>query len=534
VLPGTQYSPEDFLRLIGRRAWLIILPLAIGMAAAVVVGERMPKKYRSETLIMLIPQRIPEAYVKAASTMSVEDRLATLEDQLLSRSRLEKIILDLDLYQSLRRTLPMEDVVQGMRSDITVHTEGGASRNKDSAAFRILYVSGDAKTAQKTTERLASLFIEENMRDRANVTEDTNQFLESQLQDARRRLEEQEKKLEQYRLRYSGQLPSQATANLQAIQNTQLQLQSLREAADRARERRLLVERQLADLQSPDPVVAAAAPVAGQDGAPAAAGLTTAQQLEVVRERLRLLQTHYKPTHPDVQMLQRTIRDLEGKARTELKQPSSQQTGQPPEDKLLSATEVTRQKRIRDLRGQMEDIDRELADKQQQETDLRAVVADHQTKLDAAPSRESDLVELTRDYNTLQLTYQSLLAKREESNLAANLERRSIGEQFRVLDPARVPERPFSPDLFMITLGGTAGGLTFGLLLLGFVEYRDSSFKNEGDVSRLCQLPVLASVPLMASAEERRARRRRLMLTNVMGVFVLLLAAAVVALFTLH
>ena len=160
----------------------------------------------------------------------------------------------------------MEEVVQRMRTDITLQFEGTANnaRNKDSASFRILYVSGEARTAQKTTERLASLFIEENLRDRANVSEDTNRFLESQLQDARRRLEEQEKKVEQYRLRYSGQLPSQASANLQAIQNVQLQLQSLREASDRARERRLLVERQLADLQSPDPVVAAVpAPVAG-------------------------------------------------------------------------------------------------------------------------------------------------------------------------------------------------------------------------------------------------------------------------------
>ena len=530
VIPGTRYSPEDILRLIVRRAWLIIIPVAIGTAAAVAVGERVPKKYRSETLIMLVPQRIPEAYVKAAATTSMEDRLATLEVQLLSRSRLEKIILDLDLYPSLRRTLPMEEVVQRMRTDITVQVAGAAARNKDSASFRILYVSSEAKTAKKTTERLASLFIEENLRDRANVTEDTSQFLESQLQDARRRLEEQEKKVEQYRLRYSGQLPSQANANLQAIQNVQLQLQSLREAADRARERRLLVERQLADLQSPDPIVAAAAPVASQDGAPAAAGMTTAQQLDAARERLRLLETHYKPTHPDVQMFQRTIRDLEAKAQTELKQPSSKATA----DTLVTPVEVARQKRVRDLKSQMEDIDRELADKQQQEKDLRAVVADYQGKLDAVPTRESDLVELTRDYNTLQTTYQCLLAKREESNLAANLERRSIGEQFKVLDPARIPERPFSPNLIMITLGGTGGGLALGLLLVGFLEYRDSSIKTEDDVTRLCQLPVLASVPQMASAEERRAERRRSVLTHAAAVFVVLLCAAVIALSTLH
>jgi uncharacterized protein involved in exopolysaccharide biosynthesis len=236
MVPGSRYTPEDIIRIALRNVRLLVLPVAICTAAAVVIGGYVPKKYRSETLIMLVPQRIPEAYVKAAAEMNIENRLATLEGQLLSRSRLEKIILDLNLYEQLRQTRPLEAVVEKMRSDITVSVEG-----KESSAFRIQYVSAQAKSAQQATQQLASLFIEENLRDRANVSEDTNQFLESQLKDARNRLEEQERKVEQYRLRYSGQLPSQASANLQAIQNVQLQLQALREATDRARERRLLV-----------------------------------------------------------------------------------------------------------------------------------------------------------------------------------------------------------------------------------------------------------------------------------------------------
>lgn len=536
MLPGKQYSPEDIFHLIVRRAWLIIIPIAIGTAAAVTVGERLPRKYRSETLIMVVPQRIPEAYVKAAATMSIEDRLATLQDQLLSRSRLEQIILDLDLYPSLRRKVPMEEVVLQMRTDITLRFEGASGgRNKDSASFRILYVSNEPKTAQKTAERLASLFIEDNIRDRANISEDTNRFLESQLQDARRRLEEQEKKVEQYRLRYSGELPSQASANLQAIQNAQLQVQSLREASDRARERRLLVERQLADLQIPEPVPVAPAPtpLAGQNGTQPAPALTAAQQLEAARERLRILETQYKPTHPDVLMFQRTVRELEAKVkveRAEARQPSAP----PPADAVVTPAEAARQKRLRDLKLQLDDIDRELAEKQQQEKDLRAVVTSYQAKLDAVPTRESDLVELTRDYNTLQTTYQSLLAKREESNLAANLERRSIGEQFRILDPARVPERPFSPNQLMITAGGAAGGLVLGLLLVGLGIYRKSSLEAEEDVIRLCQLPVLASIPLMVSARERRTATRWSALKHVAAAIVVLVCVVVIAFSTLH
>src|SRR5581483_6613908 len=208
----------------------------------------------------------------------------------------------------LRGRLPMEDIVQRMRDDITVKTEGKES-------FRLTYKNSEAKIAQKTTERLASLFIQENLRDRENQAEDTNQFLDSQLQDARQRLIEHEKKLEQYRRRYSGELPTQATANMQAIQSLQMQLQTLGEATDRARERRLLLERQLADLQLPDPVPVTAAP--SSQGPDAQAAESAQQQLTNARARLQLLMTRLKPEHPDVKALQRAIRDLEGKAEAE-------------------------------------------------------------------------------------------------------------------------------------------------------------------------------------------------------------------------
>ncbi len=167
------------------------------------------------------------------------------------------------------------------------------------------------RTAQKTTERLASLFIEESLRDRENLAEDTNQFLDSQLEDARRRLVENEKKLEEYRSRYSGELPSQADANLQTIKNAQAQLQSNADATDRASERRLLLERQLVDLQS-DPVTAAAA-VSPGTGASDPASESTAQQLQTAKARLQILLTHDKLDHPDVKAMQRTIKDLEAK-----------------------------------------------------------------------------------------------------------------------------------------------------------------------------------------------------------------------------
>jgi polysaccharide chain length determinant protein (PEP-CTERM system associated) len=520
VLPGKTYTPEDLIRILGRRWWLLALPLVLGTVAAVAVGNYLPNRYRSETLILLVPQRISEEYVRSTVSTTIQDRLATLSAQILSRSRLERIILDLDLYAELRQTRPMEEVVARMRADIDpISIQGGVGRQ--STSFRISYVNQDARTAQKATERIASLFIEENLRDRENTAEDTNQFLDSQLEDAKRRLLEQEQKLEQYRSRYSGELPSQAATNLQAIQNLQVQVQTLADTADRTRDRRLLLERQLIDLQS-EPLASVVAPPAGQTGPQA----STAQQLQAARQSLSLLQARATPDHPDVKAMERHIRELEAKL-------AGEASGEGTPEQPLSPAEAVRQKRIRDLQADIADIDRQLAEKQDQERRLRATITSYEARLDILPRRESELVELTRDYSTLQTAYQSLLAKREESKIAANLERRNIGEQFRVLDPARVPARPFSPVRWRIDLMGAAAGLAVGLLLAGLLEYRDSSLKTEEDVVQLLNLSVLALVPLMVTPEETRARRRQKVLIAA-AVLLLVCSAAGFAAWTLR
>jgi uncharacterized protein involved in exopolysaccharide biosynthesis len=200
----------------------------------------------------------------------------------------------------------------------------------------------------------------------------------------------------------------------------------------------------------------------------------------------------------------------------------------------VSPAEAIRQKRSRELQAELDVLEQERRDKQQQEKRLRERVSEYQSKLDAMPSRESELVELTRDYRTLQTTYEGLLVKREDAKLAANLERRNIGEQFKVLDPARVPEQPYSPNRIVIVAGGAVGGLVIGLLIIGVIEYRDSTFTCEDEVVRLCQIPVLALVPIMISAEERGRSRKRRLAAIVATVAGLVASAAAVAAWRLH
>jgi polysaccharide chain length determinant protein (PEP-CTERM system associated) len=520
MLPGKQYKPEDILQILRRRIWSVLVPFALVSATTAVVAKLLPDLYRSDTLILVVPQRVPESYVRSTVTTRIEDRLQSISQQILSRTRLERIIEEFNLYPEERRTGIMEDVVQEMRDDIKIDVVRGD-------AFRVAYIGSEPRTVMKVTEKLSSSVIEESLRDREVLAEGTNQFLEAQLEDARRRLIEHETKLEAYRKRFSGELPSQLDTNLQAIQNTQLQIQSLVESVNRDRDQKRNLERQLADLQADAPTSSSLTPpqvVVTSDGSGSSSG-TTAQQLAAAQSTLQALELRLKPGHPDISLWKRRIRDLEKKAEAEaLEAPVSNSSTTP-----TSPAEVLRLNRLSDLKAEMEQLDRQIEYKQNEEKRLRSTSAGYQQRVEMAPTRESELVELTRDYTTLQSMYTSLLAKREDAKISANLERRQVGEQFKLLDPARLPEKPFSPDRQRINIFGLFGGLALGIGLVALLEYRDSSFRTDDEITNVLSLPVLAVVPIMLSdGERRRLRRRRYLMGIGLGSTVVACLAVVV------
>jgi polysaccharide chain length determinant protein (PEP-CTERM system associated) len=518
MLPGRTYRPDDIKNILWRGRWWILLPFAVGLSLTPFIASKLPKLYRSETVMMVIPQRIPDSYVKSTVTDSVQDRLFSISDQILSRSRLERIITEMGLYTEERRINTMEDVVGRMRRDIGLQPPGRE------ASFRVSYTSVDPLIAQKVTARLASMFIEENTRERESLADNTSVFLESQLEDAKVQLQEQERKLEAYRLENSGELPSQLSSNLQAIQNARMQLQTVNEAMNRTRERRLLIERQLADLNPITPLDADSS-VAVRLGP---VTLPSERALAEAKARLEEYRQRYTPNYPDIRALERTIRDLEERVKREALVPHSV-------DDRPSKEQLTYDRTVRDLKRQLDDIDGQLKHHEEEAANLGSELRGYQAKIEAVPTRESELVELTRDYETLQRLYTDLRTKQEDSKLALNLERRQIGEQFRVLDAASLPERPFNEQKRIVTMFSAAiGGLFLGLIVVAFQEFRDSSFKLEHDVLRTLDLPVLAIVPIMASGQERRVQRRHTIVLNVAGSAVLIGSVVFVVVWSLH
>jgi polysaccharide chain length determinant protein (PEP-CTERM system associated) len=517
MIPGKAYTPEDIVKMVWRRKWLLLAPLVVGLFIATVYAYSLPDKYRSDTLILVIPQRVPESYVRSTITTRIEDRLQAMRQQIMSRTRLEGIVQSFNLYPELRQRGIMEDVIEQMRRDIQVDIVRGD-------AFRVSYISDDPRTAMRVAERLAGLFIEENLQDRAVLAESTNQFLESQLEEARRRLVEHERKLEDFRRQYSGQLPDQVQANLQVLSNTQMQLQSLIESAARDRDRRLILERQLADLTSPEATSLPAALELPADPTQMPSGSSAAQQLEVARAALRQMELRLRPEHPDIVRMQRVIRELEEKAEAEALQRPLSPGGAPA--RPTSPAEAARRAKINELRAELVLLDRGLQQKQAEEARLRGLANTYQARVEAVPSRESELTALMRDYNTISGQYTSLLSKHEDSKIAANLERRQGGEQFRIIDAARIPERPFSPDRQWMIIFGAVLGLAFGGGIGALLEYRDRTLKNEADVLVALSLPVLATIPRMMTAAERRLARRRRVLVSAATLFVVVLGAA--------
>jgi len=504
MLPGKAYKPEDIIQILVRRIWLLLVPMAVFGAIGAVVVHRLPDRYRAETLILVVPQRVPESYVRSTVTARIEDRLNSLSQEIMSRTRLEKIIHDLDLYADVRKTGIMEDIVEQMRRDINLQVVRGD-------AFKISYVGDNPRTVMRVTEAVSSLFITESIRDRATLAENTSDFLEQQLQEARQRLIEHEKKLEAYRQQYAGQLPSQLDSNLQALQGVQMQIQSLAESVNHDRESQLVLQRQIADLEQQED----AAP--GEPASTDAGTTTLMQQLAIARSNLTALQTRLKPDHPDVKKASSLVRELESKvAADEAATPLTPVTPAAPWG-------TSRSRRLQDYRAQLELLERQISAKQAEQQRLQAQTGSYQARVEAAPRRESEMTELTRDYVTLQQIYTSLLQKKEDSKIAQNLEVRQIGEQFKTLDPPRLPERPFSPNRPRLTAMGLAAGLGVGVLLIGLLEYRDQSFKADHEIVRLLALPVLAVVPTMQSpAEKKWAFRKRVLIGFACSTAVLL------------
>ncbi len=518
MLPGRRYTPADLFQIAWSHKWLILIPWVVVSVGVALFARSLPDRYVAETLLQIIAQRVPQNLVRSQITTSIEERLPIITQQAMTRTRLERLVQELGLYTEQRNAgMLMEDIIRDMRDK---HINVAAIKGD---AFRVSYESDNPRLAQRVTERLAAFFVDENTRDREQQAENTNQFLETQLDEARRRLYESEKKVEEYSKQYRGQLPSQLSANLAAQSALENRLAQNQENLLRDKDRRTLAERNLMEAEADLQVMQQMAAVGGGDQAPAAA-LPAARQLELAKAAYAQQATKFTPDYPDMRRLARQISELEAKVEEEaLAAPLSGPA------RARNPRETQRLKQVADLKVELATLDSQIAQREAAAKQLQREMAEVQRRIEATPTRESEMIAITRDYQTLQQIYTSLFQRSEDAKVASNLERRQIGEQFKVIDAARVPERPASPNRLQFYVGGVFGGLLVGIALVGLLEYRDSSFRTDTDVVTVLSLPVLATIPAILTREDKAyMRRKRLYTFAAVSVFGVMVAGAVV------
>ena len=492
------FTIQDYLDIGLRRKWYIIVPLVICVLGSFGVYKYLPKVYKATTLILVQPQRVPENYVRPTITDSVASRLNTIGQEILSRTRLEKVIQEFNLYSDIRKSVPMEGIVEVMRRAVEVKVQTNPQNERVQNSFSVSFEGKDPETVMMVTNKLASLFIEENLKVREDRAEGTSEFLSKELQGMDERLRQKEYEIRNFRERAMGQLPQQLDANLRILERLQQQIKTTNESLRAAEDRIIVIQNQIEMMKKREIIrVGSQGDISvdrGEDPLMA--------QLRNLRSDLAVAQSKYKENHPDVIDLKRKIADIEPKIRESMRKTQGQ--GVSEQNLTPPSLDPETQRLLTQYTEQYHAAALETKRLREEEKELKQQIALYQRRIEDTPRREQELAFLTRDYDLLKTNYQSLLDKKIQAQMAQNLEHKQQGEQFKILDPARVPENPVKPDRNKILLIGAVIGLALGLGLTWLRETMDQSFHTVSDVESYLGLPVLATIPNLKE-EERKA-----------------------------
>lgn len=444
VTPASQAAPGQDLKVLLeaplRRPWLVAGPFVVCVLAAVVASLVVPAKYRSSTLILVDSDKIPDSFVQQGAADESRKRLYTLNQEILSRTRLEKVINEIDPYPAARAKEPLGTTVERMREMIHLNTKGDD-------AFTIEYVHSDPHVAQKVTNRLTTLFIEEGAQRREEQVQGASRFIEKELEDARKELEAREAALGKFKQEHMGTLPQQLDSNLSALQRLQLEQQSVSENIRAAQDRLALLATQ---------------------GVAATPGSGTSTELQTLKAQLGELRGRYTDEHPDVRNLVSRIASLE----------QALESGVVRGGTADLTADVRRE--IQSLTARREEINRRIASLQ--------------NRVEGAPRTEQELATLTRDYQKLNENYLALLNKKLDAQMAEKLEKQWKGLRFKVLDPASFPEQRYFPNRKLFVLAGALAGLCIGFGLALAADFLDHSIRTAAEIERLFAQPVLATI----------------------------------------
>ncbi|MGC2015222.1 MAG: hypothetical protein WA657_05280 [Candidatus Acidiferrales bacterium] len=483
---------EDYWAIVRRRRWWVLLPMFLCWAVVWTGGWLWPASYQSDGLILLEQQQVPEQYVVPNVTADLQDRVQSMTQQILSRTRLQTVIDRFHLYppgHGLSSFLQSGDAVEQMRKDITIDLvrsdDKTGNRRGQLTAFKISYSAGSPELAQQVNSELTSIFIDENLKAQQQLSEGTTAFLDAQLADARAKLEEQEAKVQDFKAKHVGYLPSQLEGNVQILSGLQVQLQANERALDAAKQQKLYLESLQQQYQSAQ----------GTD----------------LRLELADLRAKYTDDYPDIIHLKEKIAETDKlKKQIEAEVASKQKTHNASDNNAAApaAEQVERGSTatMMQIESQLKSNQLEIQNYEKRQRDLESKVSAYQARLNLTPETEEELAVISRGYDESKANYDSLLQKQYQSQLATSLEQRQQGEQFSVIDPPSFPDKPSAPNHLLVSLAGLAVGIVVGLFLSALMELTDVRIQKEKDLEGLVPSRVLVSIPHLATAGEDRLR----------------------------
>jgi polysaccharide biosynthesis transport protein len=475
---------QVYWAMIVRRKWLVIGSILAGIVVASALCLVLPKSYRSSTLIVIENQKIPDDYVKGIGGASVEERLTLIQQQVMSRTLLSRIIEEFKLYEGKLDQEVLESSIEKMRKAIKVETVGTiGARGKSVETITISFLNKDPMTAMNVTAKLASLFIEENLKVREQLVTGVATFLEQELHDAKQALEAQEQAISQYKSKHTGLLPEQMEANLRSLDRLQTDLNATDELIRSVTDKVSLVEKSIKEYEAGGTAQGASGTTATS---PAGMDPLIGRLRELERNLTTLLAANYTETYPDIVEARQEIKSVKTQLASKYGNPAQEMDGD---------AAKTFDPYLRELLKQRNELRVELSSVKDRRRRLAEHLKEFEYRVEQTPSREQDMMILKRDYENMQKNYQALLDKRLNAHVAENLEKRQKGEQFRVLDPANLPQKLDSPNRLLIMVLGLLGGCGLGVGFAIGLNQLNPMFSRREDVERLPGIRVLAAIP---------------------------------------
>jgi uncharacterized protein involved in exopolysaccharide biosynthesis len=557
-------QPKDvshYIGLIKLRKYYMLIPLLFIFIVSTIVSFVLPPVYKSTTTILIEGQQIPADLVRTTVTTVVEQAIQTITQQIMSRTKLLEIIDRFELYQDRRAIETTEEIVDRMREDIKLETisadiidQRTGRASVATIAFNLSYEFKDPQKVMKVANTLASLFLEQNLKDREERAKTTSSFIEAELNALNENINQLEAKIAEFKQKHFQALPAMTELNFQMIQRLERQVEDVQNQINNIKERKIYLDGQLAGIDPDLPGIK------GTDGRMADAKQTLKylyteyttlkaslsdkhpdlikmkkeidslekevtlkdeiqlkqNQLEALKTDLAIKKGKFSEKHPDIIKLKKSIAILENEIKEKVKD----------RGKMQSEAEAPENPAYINISTQIDTAKMEIEALKEEQERLKAKLEDYQKRLELTPQIELEYNLLTRDYENSRARYQETLNKLMVAKSGEGLEKGQKGQKFTIIDPAIFPEKPYKPNRLIIILVGFVLGLGAGAGIATIKEFSDQSIRSEEELSFLTGRPVLAAISLMETEEDLKRKKRKLKIfiisvLAIMGLFVL-------------